>query len=60
MSPLARQRAVIVVVLLAASALVVAALVRSQTSPTLKVVLLGALLGIAIGAVLSARGGGRS
>lgn len=60
MSPLARQRAVILLVLTAALALVVAALVRSQTSTTAKVIIIGVLVGLAVGALLSVARGRRS
>ena len=52
------QRAVIVLVLAAALALVLAAVLESGTSPTVKVVSIGVLAGfIAGGLVVAARGG---
>jgi len=56
-SPLARQRLVIVLVLGAALVLAVIALLRSTTSPGVKVVLVGLLAGLAIGGLLAARRG---
>ena len=60
MTPLARQLAAIVLVLGAALALAVTALARAGTSPQVKVILAGLLVGLVVGAILAARRGDRS